>query len=702
MKAIKIFTILVLALSLMFCSARVSKAEPMGTAWTYQGRLIDANKPADGLYDFQFKLYDENVVGIQQGSTIDVNNLDVIDGYFTVELDFGSSVFNGDARWLEISVRAADSGDNLTTLNPRQEVTATPYALQTRGIFVDSLLNVGFGTTSPTGKLHVNGGMAAPNNNGTDIVIEAQQGGIGNPDGYDGGNIIFLPGEGGYGTIGGTRGEKGNVGIGTDNPTRDLHIYRDDGPANVGIVAADNSSKAQVIFGDGMGNQWTISSDNTDDNKFHFRSGRAAGTIRATFQQDGKVGIGTTSPSSRLHVAGVVTAEAFAGAGALSWHEVTGTSHQALPNTGYMVNNAEQVAITLPVTPVVGDIVRVSCANIWGGGWKIAQNSGQSVITRLIETDWRPRGNNRDWYCVASSSDGTKLVAVVHGGQIYTSTDSGVSWAPRESNRNWSSVASSADGTKLVATDYGGQIYTSTDSGISWTPRQYNRDWISVASSVDGTKLVAAVGVGQIFTSTDSGISWTPRENSRTWFSVASSADGTKLVAVVLDGQIYTSTDSGISWTPRESRRFWYSVASSADGTKLVAVGGGYIFTSTDSGISWMPRASGQPWDSVASSVDGTKLVAAVGGGQIYTSTDSGVSWMSCESNRSWQAVASSADGVRMVAVEDGGQIYTSALTTSLGTPGYLTGNQDATIEVQFIGNGVWRFLSHEGIIKGN
>ena len=48
-----------------------------------------------------------------------------------------------------------------------------------------------------------------------------------------------------------------------------------------------------------------------------------------------------------------------------------------------------------------------------------------------------------------------------YGGQIYISTDSGVSWTARDSNRQWMSVASSADGNKLVAVVYGGQIYTS-------------------------------------------------------------------------------------------------------------------------------------------------------------------------------------------------------------------------------------------------
>jgi len=197
---------------------------------------------------------------------------------------------------------------------------------------------------------------------------------------------------------------------------------------------------------------------------------------------------------------------------------------------------------------------------------------GNNTTSNKNSVSWTARETNRYWYSVASSADGTKLVAVVLGGQIYTSTDSGVSWTARENNRNWYSVASSSDGTKLVAVVVGGQIYTSTDSGLSWTARETNRNWYSVASSSDGTKLAAVVYNGQIYTSTDSGLSWTARENSRNWLGVASSSDGTKLVAVESGGYIYTSTNSGVTWTARENGRNWYSVASSSDGTKLVAV----------------------------------------------------------------------------------------------------------------------------------
>jgi hypothetical protein len=82
-----------------------------------------------------------------------------------------------------------------------------------------------------------------------------------------------------------------------------------------------------------------------------------------------------------------------------------------------------------------------------------------------------------NWTAVASSADGSKLAAIgyvvppsgpgyisepIH--PIYTSTNSGATWKLNSVPAGlwWSSVASSADGTKLVAVGiYGGEIWTS-------------------------------------------------------------------------------------------------------------------------------------------------------------------------------------------------------------------------------------------------
>jgi len=101
----------------------------IGAGFTYRGQLIEENVPASGFYDFEFELYDAADAGNQHASTVTIEDLEVADGYFTVMLDFGSDVFDGDSRWLQIGVRPGDSTDAFTILSPRQEITPTPYAL---------------------------------------------------------------------------------------------------------------------------------------------------------------------------------------------------------------------------------------------------------------------------------------------------------------------------------------------------------------------------------------------------------------------------------------------------------------------------------------------------------------------------------------------------------------------------------------------
>jgi len=407
----------------------------------------------------------------------------------------------------------------------------------------------------------------------------------------------------------------------------------------------------------------------------------------------------------------------------------------------------------------VGDVVSVS--GVGTGGWKIAQNAGQTILAAqfgatYLYTNWnglisnwqQTSAPNEPWVSVASSADGRKLVAVwssydpvsyTWSSGIYTSTNSGATWTAQTNapNEVWSVVASSADGTKLLLTD-GAYIYTSTNSGASWTQRQSappGGGWSDVCSSADGTKLVAVAPgdtnypnplVGGIYTSTNAGATWkqTSAPTNYFWLHVACSADGSKVAAtaeysyVGPGGGIYISTNYGGTWT-------WaydsdgYDVCSSVDGSTLVTAeyqsSCNYIFVSTNSGATWMPQLPGDLllyWDTFACSGDGTKLAGCAYDhsliGQIYISTDfwaTAIQPSAPAPTGTYGTFAFSADGTKLVTAA-GGRIYIAQAmiqqTTTPGPAGYLTGGQNSTIELQYIGNGQWQPLSYVGTINAD
>ena len=115
-------------LSLLLAVSSVIQAQT--SSFSYQGKLDDAGSPANGAYDFEFRLFDALSGGAQIGSTITVNDLTVTAGIFNTSLDFGASAFPGANRWLEISVRLGTSTGAYTTLTPRQPINSTPYSIK--------------------------------------------------------------------------------------------------------------------------------------------------------------------------------------------------------------------------------------------------------------------------------------------------------------------------------------------------------------------------------------------------------------------------------------------------------------------------------------------------------------------------------------------------------------------------------------------
>ena len=276
------------------------------------------------------------------------------------------------------------------------------------------------------------------------------------------------------------------------------------------------------------------------------------------------------------------------------------------------------------------------------------------------------------WMAIASSADGTKLVAVAGGqfatGPIYSSTNAGGNWLLTSApTSHWNAVASSANGSKLSAVAYGGRIFTSTNAGANWmTNNVANQSWQAIASSADGSKLAAVSLASLVFLSTNAGAIWFSNAAPIDSEQVATSADSSLLAVGNNVGLMYVSTNSGASWAYGAALSGKVtSLAASANGSRLIAVSAGApgprVYTSTNAGITWVTNnvPNRSDWFACASSADGSNLAVIGKKGVIYTPADAGQTWISNSvPGLFWSAVASSADGSQLVAATSNGGIW--------------------------------------------
>ncbi len=257
------------------------------TGWSYQGQLQSLGSPANGDFAMSFVIWDAPTGGTSVGDPLVFDGqggnpgpIQVADGVFSVVLDWAAqtpAVFNGGARWLEITVEG-------TPLTPRQSLTSTPYALFSGAPWATAGSDlsytggrVGIGTSQPNTALEVSSG------GDTEIGLVGGNGGRrwtvqssgGNPDPWLSGSfqIIDRTANASRMMIDG----QGNVGIGTTSPDRPLTVV-----GNTGLFG-------DVRIGSGFSNL-IVSGNALADN----------------------VGINTYpfSPQSRLHVVGDVRVDA--------------------------------------------------------------------------------------------------------------------------------------------------------------------------------------------------------------------------------------------------------------------------------------------------------------------------------------------------------------------------------------------------------
>jgi photosystem II stability/assembly factor-like uncharacterized protein len=346
----------------------------------------------------------------------------------------------------------------------------------------------------------------------------------------------------------------------------------------------------------------------------------------------------------------------------------------------------------------------------------ICINSGQFNLTSAPNDS----GNTYNWSSVASSLDGSIVLACCFGNSVYILNKQKskdwveVNWFNAEDNlstSNWTSVACNSSGAVMVACVQGGSVYISKNSGDVWSQMTNGipvaKNWECVTCSRDGS-IIVAVGDEDIYLSKNMGASWQlkgPADPKTSFYNVGSSADGKKHIALCYNetsadvtNKIMYSTDSAETWQESDGIPGTPSLSNvilSEDGSyAYISINGKGVYVSRDGGKSWSTEGIELPsidsitgqlttiknvsinipdgnWQWITGSYDlKTMMICSMPitldsgltfAGEIYSSLNYGRTWIATNAqNLSWQNLTVSGNGKFVYACDGNGGIWSS------------------------------------------
>lgn len=235
---------------------------------------------------------------------------------------------------------------------------------------------------------------------------------------------------------------------------------------------------------------------------------------------------------------------------------------------------------------------------------------------------------------ISCTNDGSIVVAVAYGNNIYVSKDYGQTWADKTSVslgvKNWYCVAvSGTSGQYMVASIYQNLIYYSDDTGDTWATINSNNylcnsitlsangQSMSIATSSSTTSDYIYIGSYPFTTLTSVG-------TNDFWISITSSSDNTIQYACTSGstGGIYKSTNSGSTWGKIKSFPNSKMITTNSSGTYVYVISSSvsYILINKNSESDWTESGSvlNLSWEVVKISPDNTKLIGGPGTKNIY------------------------------------------------------------------------------------
>jgi hypothetical protein len=559
-----------LCLLIVLCATDSLRAQ--STTFTYQGRLNDGGSPATGNYDLTFTLFNSAILttpviaGPATNSAVAVTN-----GLFTVQLNFGASIFTGTNYWLEIGVRTNGSLSAFNTLTPRQPLTPTPYAIfaGASSNLLGVLPSTQLSGTVPSTQISGTYSSAVTFSNGANVYLGTF---IGNGASLSNLNATQLSG----GTVADARLSANVALLNTNQTFTGTNNFN-----GVNTFTNFGNSFRGSFFGNGLVG-WIST------------NGTAVQAVADTGYVLTSPEFVKVTPPVAPNVGDIVR---ISGAGAGGW--------KITPNTGQsFIGNFASYSNSFLVSQQGS-----AYANYYSGVAASASGTrlyavGSGVAGVSLSTDsgrtWNQAGNFAS-YCqsVACSANGNIVYAVTTGDDVWKSLNGGSTWS--DQSLSATTIACTADGSQhftggiacsgngtCQAKLAGGVITISTNAGANFnvTVNPPAAGLTCLAVSGDCTRLVAGVSGGLLYGSANVGATWTAITTTNQSLAGAwMSADGSKFATAVStsSGAIYNYAVSALSGTVATN-----SIAGSqSSAVELQYIGNGQFMPVSSTGTIW-------------------------------------------------------------------------------------------------------------------
>ncbi len=192
---------------------------------------------------------------------------------------------------------------------------------------------------------------------------------------------------------------------------------------------------------------------------------------------------------------------------------------------------------------------------------------------RVFNAEGNPENDQTNVYSITQcDADLNVLYAGTEPGEIYKSTDGGMSWTPSSQGYFFNGVeaiAVSPTDPDVVYASNGWDLMKSTDGGETWgsvltATSLWVKEILVLPSDPDVVMLAANTG---LYRSTDAGASWTQIHASKTWdIKARPGADSTVYALqnnpVLRRSEFWISHDQGATWSIRDNG--WYSSSDPA------------------------------------------------------------------------------------------------------------------------------------------